>query len=529
MRDFQVSGRSPVYGTRGLAATSHPLATLTAIDVLRAGGNAVDAAIAAAATLCVVEPQSTGIGGDCFALYAPANSSQIIAFNGSGRAPAAASVETLLAQGITKIERHSPHAVTIPGAVDGWYQLRRDYGRKDLGELLQPAIRYAEDGYPIYPRVAYDWQRAQAALQTSEMAAQIFLPHGQCPQVGDRHHQPQLANTLKAIAQHGRDGFYTGAVAEDIVSYLRHLGGLHTLDDFAAAQGEYVTPISTRYREFEVYECPPNGQGLVALLMLNILAGFDLSQYAPLSVERLHLQIEAARLAYRDRDLYVADPAQATLPVADLLSPAYAAELRSLIKGDRAMPDLPPPKFPTHPDTVYLCVVDADGNAMSLIQSVFHSFGSGLVSPASGVVLHSRGAGFRVDPQHFNCIAPNKRPLHTIIPGMLMHQGRAVMPFGVMGADYQPTGHTHLLSNLLDYDMDVQTALDCPRIFAYGGVCQVERGIASATAERLAALGHRIQPAVEPLGGGQAIWIDWEKGVAVGGSDPRKDGCALAY
>ncbi len=524
-----MSGRSPVYGTRGIAATSHPLATLTAIDVLRAGGNAVDAAIAASATLCVVEPQSTGIGGDCFALYAPANSSQAIAFNGSGRAPSAATAENLLAQGITQIDRHSAHAVTIPGAVDGWCQLVQDYGRKDLGDLLQPAIRYAEEGYPVYPRVAYDWHRAQAALQTSEAAARIFLPGGRCPQAGDRHRQTQLAQTLKAIAHQGRDGFYTGAIADEMVSYLQGLSGLHTLADFAAAKGEYVTPISTAYRGFEVYECPPNGQGLVALLMLNILEGFDLSQHAPLSVERLHLQIEAARLAYRDRDLYVADPTQANLPVAELLSPAYAAELRSLIRSDRAMPNLPPPKFPTHPDTVYLCVVDDEGNAMSMIQSVFHSFGSGLCSPNSGVVLHSRGSGFQVDPQHFNCIAPHKRPLHTIIPGMLMQEGRAIMPFGVMGADYQPTGHMHLLGNMLDYGMNVQAALDCPRVFAYGGICQVEHGIAADVAEGLAALGHRIQPAVEPLGGGQAIWIDWQKGMTIGGSDPRKDGCALAY
>jgi gamma-glutamyltranspeptidase/glutathione hydrolase len=529
MRDFHLPGRSPIYSTHGLAATSHPLATLTAVDTLRAGGNAVDAAIAAAAVLCVVEPQSTGIGGDCFALYAPAHQSQVVAFNGSGRAPAAATVEKLLSLGIHQIDRHSPHAVTIPGAVDGWSQLVADYGRKPLGEILQPAIQLAEEGYPVYPRVAEDWQRSSKMLRTSEAAMRIFLPHGRSPRSGERHAQPELAHTLRAIATQGRDGFYQGAVAEDIVTFLQSQGGLQTLDDFAATRGEYVTPISTAYGGFELYECPPNGQGITALLMLNLLQGFDLSSYAPLSVERLHLEIEAARLAYGDRDRYVADPTQVQLPIQELLSLDYAADLRRLISFDRAMPDLPPPKFPTHPDTVYLCVVDVDGNAISFIQSIFHSFGSGLVSPKAGVTLHSRGAGFRVDPHHFNCIAPCKRPLHTIIPAMLMQHGQAIMPFGVMGADYQPTGQTHVLTNILDYGMDVQIALDCPRVFSYSGVCQVERGIPAKVAEQLAALGHRVQPAVEPLGGGQAIWINQETGILIGGSDPRKDGCALAY
>jgi len=512
-----------------VAATSHPLATLTAIDMLRAGGNAVDAAIAAAAVLCVVEPQSTGIGGDCFALYAPANQSDIVALNGSGRSPAGLTADWLLSQGITQIDRHSPHAVTIPGAVDAWSQLVADYGRKDLGDLLQPAIRLAEEGYLVYPRVAYDWHRATKALRTSEAAARIFLPNGHCPQSGERHSQPELANTLRAIAQNGRDGFYQGEVADDIVTFLQSRGGCHTLNDFATAQGEYVTSISTSYRGLEVYECPPNGQGLVTLLMLNILEGFSLSAYDALSVERLHLELEAARLAYRDRDLYITDPDQASIPIDELLSLPYAAELRSLISRDRAMPDLPPPKFPAHPDTVYLCVVDGDGNAISFIQSVFHSFGSGLVSPQTGVVLHSRGSGFRVNPQHFNCVAPGKRPLHTIIPAMVVEGRRARMPFGVMGADYQPTGQTHVLTNILDYQMDVQTALDCPRVFSYNGVCQLERGISPNIAQQLETLGHRIQPAIEPLGGGQAIWIDWEHGSLIGGSDPRKDGCALAY
>ncbi|MGB3494426.1 MAG: gamma-glutamyltransferase [Elainellaceae cyanobacterium] len=529
MRDFQLPGRSPVYGNHGAAATSHPLATLTALETLRSGGNAVDAAIAAAALLCVIEPQSTGIGGDCFALYAPAHENRVIAYNGSGRAPAAATVEWFQHQGLKAIAQHSPHAVTIPGAVDGWCRLNADYGRKDLAELLQPAIDYAQTGYPIQPRIAFDWERSVKTLSHDPNARALFLPQGRPPRAGEHHAQPQLANTLKTIAEQGRDGFYQGAIAHDMVSYLQSLGGLHTLDDFATAAGEYVTPISTTYRGFEVVECPPNGQGITVLLMLNILEGIALGDYAPGSAERIHYCAEAARLAYRDRNLYVADPAQASVPIEGLLSKDYAAGLRQSISGDRAFSQLPSPVFPDHPHTVYLCVVDAEGNAISFIQSIFHSFGSGIVTPNTGILLQSRGTGFQLDPDHPNHIAPGKRPFHTIIPGMLKREGQVVMPFGVMGAAYQPAGQMHLLTNLIDYNMGVQTALDFPRFFHQNNVLQLERGIAPEVGDALRALGHQVQVAPEPLGGGQAIWIDRDNNLLIGGSDPRKDGCALAY
>ena len=533
MRDFQQPGRSPVYGTNGAAATSHPLATLTAIEVLKSGGNAVDAAIAASAVLCVVEPQATGIGGDCFALYAPAGTGTVVGLNGSGRAPAAATVDWFLDQGITTIDRHSPHAVTIPGAVDAWSQWVEDYGRKTLGELLQPAIHYAQAGYPVYPRVAFDWTRERKTLRTCAESTRIFLPDGKAPTPGSIHRQPELAQTLEAIAHNGRDAFYRGEVAEKIVHFLNDLGGLHTLEDFAATVGDYVTPISTSYRGYEVLECPPNGQGITALIMLNILEGLERSSDDPLSVERFHLLCEASRLAYLERDRYVADPDFSSLPIDELLSKQHAATLREYIRRDRAMTDLPAPLFPTHPDTVYLCVVDSDGNAMSFINSVFHPFGSGLMAPGTGVMLQSRGSGFRVDPSHFNCIGPSKRPLHTIIPGILL-QGtgsnrRAVMPFGVMGGEFQPAGQVHLLTNMLDYGMDVQAALDFPRVFHLLNTCRVERGIPEAIALGLADLSHKVQPTPTPHGGGQAIWIDHQSGLFMAGSDPRKDGCALAY
>ncbi|MGC1217295.1 MAG: gamma-glutamyltransferase [Phormidesmis sp.] len=528
MRDFHLPGRSPAYAQKGMAATSHSLATLTAVDVLRAGGNAIDAAIAASAVLCVVEPQATGIGGDCFVLYAPAASGEVIALNGSGKSPGKAELSWFVDQGMKQISLQSPHSVTVPGAVDAWCQLHTDYGKKDFAELLAPAIRLATEGYTVHPRVAYDWAQLAKKLRVTENAARMLLVDGMAPKAGDRHRQPELGETLAAIARFGREAFYTGPVAEDIVGYLQSLGGLHTLEDFSAPQAEYVTPISTQYRGYDVVECPPNGQGLTALIMLNILSGFSLIDYAPMSAQRLHLECEAARLAYGVRDRYIADPDQASIPLDVLLSEDYAAQLRTKISLDSAMPPLADSDFPTHPDTVYLCVVDEEGNAVSFINSVFHGFGSGLVSPKTGVVLQNRGAGFVLTEGHRNAIAPRKRPLHTIIPGMLMKAGHVVMPFGVMGGQYQPTGHTHFLTNLLDYRMDVQAALDFPRVFHDGKTCCVERGVPTQVQDQLAAIGHQVTPAVLPHGGGQAIWISGDHRL-IGGSDPRKDGSALGY
>ncbi len=529
MRDFQLPGRSPAHGLNGMAATSHPLATLTALDMLRDGGNAVDAAVAACAVQCVVEPQSTGLGGDCFVLYAPAGKAPPIALNGSGRAPAAAETAWFLERGITAIELESPHAVTVPGAVDAWARLVADYGTRDLGELLRPAIALAEEGYAVHSRVAYDWVRAVEKLGANEHAARVFLPGGEAPAAGAVHRQPALAETLKRIAREGRDGFYTGAVAEDIVDYLRSLGGLHTLDDFARHEGEYVTPIKTGYRGVEVYQCPPNGQGIVTLIMLNIMSGFDLATLDPLGADRMHIAAETARLAYRDRDALIADPAKAEVPVEMLLSSDYADAMRGLIRPDRALSNLPPPGMGDHRDTVYLTVVDRDRNAISIINSLDPGFGSGLMSPKAGVMLHNRGACFVVDPDHPNTIAPDKRPLNTIIPGMLAEGTRAVMPFGVMGGHFQPTGQTHFLTNLIDFGMDVQEALDLARAFHFGDVLTLEKGIPDSVMEELAGRGHSVDRAEGPLGGGQAIWIDWQSGVLTGGSDPRKDGCALGY
>jgi gamma-glutamyltranspeptidase/glutathione hydrolase len=530
MRNFEKPGRSQVHSTNGMAATSHPLATQTAIDLLKAGGNAIDAAIAACATQCVVEPHSTGIGGDCFALYAPNGTNKIVAYNGSGRAPASATPEWYREHGITSIERQSAHAVTVPGAIDAWYRLAEDHGTRGLEELLQPAITYARDGYPVYSRVLHDWNLQSEIVKKDPTTAAIFAPGGKLPSVGSIHKQPLLAKTLDTIAKGGRDAFYRGPVAEDIVNYLNKLGGLHTLDDFAHARGEYVTPISTSYHGYDVFECPPNGQGLTALIILNILKGYNLTELLPLSTERLHLEIEASRLAYQDRNTYIADTAKSVVPVSQLLSENHADDLRSSIQLNKAMDSLPLPSLPVHADTVYLCVVDSDNNAVSFINSLFSAFGSGFTSPNTGVLLQNRGVAFSLDANHPNCIAPNKRPLHTIIPGMLTRNDKVVMPFGVMGGHYQATGHAHLLTNLLDFGMDIQESIDFPRVFPLpNGQLEAEGTIPNDILSELARLGHNVQPAKKPIGGGQAIWIDWEKGVLTGGSDPRKDGCAMGF
>jgi len=526
MRDFHSPGRSAARSSRAMVATSQPAATLAAIEVLRSGGNAIDAAVAACAVLCVVEPASTGIGGDCFCLYAPAGSGKVVALNGSGHAPAAATTDWYREHGIKAIPDTSPHAVTVPGAIDAWSRLVADYGRKGLDELLQPAIRYAEEGFVVHARVAHDWAAEEAKMRKDESAARLF---GTPLAEGERFVQPELGRTLRKIAEGGRDAFYTGEIAEDIVGHLRAKGGLHTLDDFAAQRCDYVEPVTTDYRGYTVHECPPNGVGIIALLMLNILEGYDPAPGGPLSVARMHRLIEATRLAYRDRNAFVADPRMADVPISRLLDKTYAAELRGLIDDERAMDALPPHGLPPHEDTVYLCVVDEDGNACSFINSLFKSFGTGIMAPRSGVLLQNRGLGFVLDANHPNCIAPRKRPMHTIIPGMLTRNGEAVMPFGVMGGHYQPVGHTWLLTSILDYGLDPQAGVDLGRLFAFEEQVEVERGIGAEACAALTKLGHTVRPIDKPHGGGQAIWIDRERGTLTGGSDPRKDGLALGY
>ncbi|MDD7973987.1 gamma-glutamyltransferase, partial [Roseinatronobacter alkalisoli] len=491
-----------------MAATSHPLATLAALDILRAGGNAMDAAICAAAVQAVVEPQSTGIGGDCFALYCPRGGSDVIAFNGSGRAPMGATIDAYRAMGLTEVPKRGVHAVTIPGAIDGWCQLLADHGRLDMATVLAPAIHYAENGYVVHDRVAFDWKNVGQDLAADPHSARIFLPGGKAPDAGDIHKQPELGATLRLIAEHGRAGFYEGAVAEDMVNRLRELGGVHTLEDFAATRGEYVTPISTDYRGLRIHQVPPNNQGLTALVMFNLMAQHDLRGLDPVGAEKLHLEIEAGRLAFRERNARMADPAASQGVVEELLSADFTSRLSAEMDPARAMDHFADAELAMS-DTVYISIVDDERNAVSFINSTYFSFGSAVTSPETGVVLQNRGHSFRLDPDHPNALAPGKRPLHTIMPGMVTRGARAVMPFGVMGGDYQPFGHVHVLTNLLDHGMDIQQAIDAPRVFYENGAVVAETGVPAQAVQGLRDKGHKVIAAKAPHGGAQAIWIDW--------------------
>lgn len=531
MRDFHTAGRSAIYAEDGAAATSHPLATSAALDCLKAGGSAIDAAITASAVLAVVEPAMTGIGGDCFVLMSKGGSDDIIAYNGNGAAPLKAEAGYFQERGISDITADSIHAVTIPGAIEAWCRLAGDHGKFGIDRLLRPAIHYAEAGFPVAPRVAYDWAQEAEKLRRDPAAAASYLVAGQAPKIGDRVRLPLLAKTLREIASRGAAGFYQGWVAEDMATSMAAQGGLHALEDFTRHRGDYVTPIATEYKGHKLWECPPPGQGLTALLMLNILQAYGTEHAGsdPLGADRLHLQLEAAKLAYRERNAHIADPAFAKVPVSGLLSASHAKTLAGLIKSEKALDLEKMGQFPKHPDTTYLTVVDRDRNAVSFINSVYYGFGSGRMAPKSGVLMQNRGACFVVDPAHPNCIGPGKRSMHTIIPAMVTGGGKAVMSYGVMGGDYQPVGQVHALTNMLEYGMDPQQALDCPRAFYDEGTLWVEAGIPAKTVSALAARGHNVQPIADPLGGGQAIWIDWQRGVLVAGSDPRKDGCALGY
>jgi gamma-glutamyltranspeptidase / glutathione hydrolase len=526
MRNLQRPGRSPVIAPEAMIATSHPLASQVGIDIMKSGGNAVDAAIAACATLCVIEPAMTGIGGDCFVLYTPAGAAKPIAMNGSGRAPLAASVEALRDCGVEEITVQSPHAVTIPGAIAAWTKLNADHGRKSMDELLAPAAGYAENGFPVAHRVGSDWQGLIPKLLADPVSAEQMTVGGNAPAIGSIFKQPNLAATLRKIGREGRDAFYLGEVAEDIVDRLRAMGGLHTMDDFASAEAEYVTPIETTYNGHNVFECPPNGQGICALMVMNILSRHDITAMS--EADRVHLLAEATKLAYHQRDRHITDPGFADIPIDWLLSDAHAASLDTMIDPTKAG-NFHGSDFPNHTDTTYLCCVDRDGNAISFINSLFAGFGSGIMAPNSGVMLQNRGSSFRVDPDHINRIEGGKRPMHTIIPGMVMRGGKAIAPFGVMGGQYQSTGHGNFLSHVLDRGLDIQEAMDAPRSFAIGGVLQVEDHFATETYAELERRGHDLEHVDTPLGGSQCVWIDHENGTLIGASDPRKDGCALGY
>jgi len=526
------SRRMPVLATRGVVATSEPLAAQAGLSMLQQGGNAVDAALATAIALTVVEPTSNGIGGDAFALVW--DGSKLHGLNGSGRAPATHTPELFARQGLDAVPAAGWLPVTVPGAPATWRDLHARFGKLPFATLCEPAITYAAQGYPVGPVTAQGWTRTfevYARRQESPEFApwfDTFAPGGRAPRPGDIARLPDHAATLRTIAASDADDFYHGELARRIADFAAATGGYLTRDDLAAHTSTWVDPIQTGYRGYEVWEIPPNGQGVAALAALNILEGFDLAAHPRESVESYHLQIEAMKLAFSDAFRYVADPAKAGVPIKSMLDKAYAAERRALI-GDRALE--PAPGTPPRGGTVYLCAADGDGLMVSYIQSNYMGFGSGVVVPGTGIALQNRGAGFVLEPGHPNQVAPGKRPYHTIIPAFLTRGGQAVGPFGVMGGYMQPQGHLQMVVNTVDYGMNPQTSLDAPRWqWLQGKNIEVEMAASQHIISGLDARGHRVavQGAVTGFGRGQIIWR-LPNGAYVAGSEPRADGCAVGY
>jgi gamma-glutamyltranspeptidase/glutathione hydrolase len=504
---------------------------MAGLRILMDGGNAADAAVTVAAMLNVVEPMSTGIGGDCFALIYEAETGEVTALNGSGRAPAAFSLEEAQRLGLEEIPLTGPLPVTVPGTASGWAALLERFGTMSLADVLVPAIATAEEGFPVSPWISRGWNHGTEKLSQDAEATRVYLP---APKPGEIHRQPDLASTFRAVAKGGVEAFYRGPLAEKIAACVQAKGGYLTTDDLANHTATWEEPIRTTYRDVEVLEHPPNGQGLAALVALNIVEGYDMGSMNYFDIQRWHYMIEAMRLGMVDAGSYVADPAMANIPLDRLLSKEYAAQHRASIRPDSVL-DLSAPDQPEHKDTVYLTVVDANGNAVSFINSLFYGFGSGLVVPGTGICLQNRGACFSLRPGHPNALAGGKRPYHTIIPAMALREGKLWLSFGVMGGFMQPQGHLQVLVNMVDYGLDPQAALDAPRfqVDRNGGLqVQIETAVPAATRKALAQIGHQVirERTFAPwFGGGQVIAADPETGVLWGGSEPRKDGCAVGY
>jgi gamma-glutamyltranspeptidase/glutathione hydrolase len=529
----RTQGRSVVMAAGGIAASEHPLASQAGASVLARGGHAVDAAIAVNAAMGVVAPMMNGVGGDLFAIVYDAASGELHGINGSGCAPAALSIDALRAQGITSMPQTGINAVTIPGAVAAWSMLSERFGRLSLRDVLSPAIGIAEEGFPVPEITAEEWEGSQALLRADEETARIYLPNGRAPGVGQMFRNSDLASTYRLLASDGRDAFYRGDIARRIVECSRRHEGALAAEDLAGYAAEWVTPLSTTYRGWTVYELPPNGQGIAALMMLNLIEHAPIGSYGHNSAEALHTLIEAKKLAYADMARHVCDPAFHQVPVAELLSKEYAALRAREIDPARANPGVSPGTLPTKGgDTTYLSVVDRDGNMVSLIQSNFANFGSGLVPSGAGFVLQSRGGLFTMDPAHANALAPRKRPLHTIIPGFMSH-GDVKVAFGIMGGWNQSQAHVQFISNVADHGMNIQAALEAARVtkltFA-GNDVTMESRVPVPAREALTEKGHEIdvQGAFSSLvGGGQSVMRNYAAGVNYGGSDPRKDGAAI--
>ena len=536
------AGRSVVLAPHGMVATSQPLAAQVGLDILKNGGNAVDAAIATNAALGLMEPMSCGVGGDLYALIWDAKKKKLYGLNASGRSPYKASRRLFADKGLDEIPDTGPLSWSVPGCVDGWEELRKRFGTLPLAKLLEPSIRYAEEGFPVSEVIAGYWARAEERLSEHADAARTFLVSGKAPRAGDVFKNPGLVHTYRELARGGRDAFYKGRIAREIVAFSEKHGGLFSLKDFADHISTWVEPVGTSYRGHRVWGLPPPGQGIAVLQMLNLLEGYDLKKLGPASADYWHRFLEAKKLTYADRGRFYADPDFGKLPTAELISREYADKRRKLINRKKALTDVPAgdPKL-GRSDTVYLSVVDKDRNCVSLIQSNYYGFGSGLVPGGLGFALQNRGTLFALDDKHLNRLEPHKRPFHTIIPGMVTKEGRPWFCFGVMGGDMQPQGQVQVLVNLIDFGMNVQEAGEAPRLEhvgsatptgrpgVKGGRVLAERGIAEAIVAELRRRGHRVGRVKTNGGGYQGILIDPKTNMLHGGSEARKDGCAAGY
>jgi len=536
------ASRSEVIAPHGMAATSHPLATQVALDILKSGGSAVDAAIAANATLGLMEPTGNGIGGDLFAIVWDAEKKKLVGLNASGRAPQAMTLEYFQDNEIDVIPPFGPLPVSVPGAVDGWFELHGRYGRLDMKDILAPVIAYARDGFPVSEVIAHYFQSNKARIGHYSGFAETYMPNGDVPKKGEMFRNPRLANTLEAIAENGRDEFYKGDIARRIDAYMAEQGGLLNYDDLAAHRSEWVTPVSTNYRGWDVYELPPSGQGIAALQILNVLEAYDLESMGFGSAEYIHTFVEAKKLAFEDRAKFYADMDFVDVPVETLISKAYAAKRRELIDPGKASKRLPAGDAKLEDgDTIYLTVADADGNMVSLIQSNYRGMGSGMTPGDLGFILQDRAELFALDADHANVVAGGKRPFHTIIPAFVMKDGEPLISFGLMGGAMQPQGHAQIVINMVDFGMNLQEAGDAARlnhvgsssptgsVMTDGGVIHLESTFDDETRTALEAMGHVLGDSDGSFGGYQAIMWDKEQGVYYGASEVRKDGQAAGY
>ncbi len=532
--------RSEVIAKHGMACTSQPLATQVALDILKEGGNAIDAAIAANAVLGLTEPTGNGIGGDIFAIVWDAKTKQLYGLNGSGRSPAKLSYEYFIENGYKSVPAYGPLPVSVPGCVDGWFELNKRFGSMPMSKLLQPAISYAREGFPVSELIAYYWKGNTAFLKRFPNIEATYMPGGKAPEKGDIFRNPDLASTLELIAKKGRDAFYKGEIARRIAAFMEEQGGFLSYEDLASHHSEWVEPVFSNYRGYDVWELPPNGQGIAALQILNILEGYDLASMGFGSLDYIHLFTEAKKLAFEDRARFYADPDFADVPVSELISKEYAAERRELISPNRAARRYDAGELEKG-NTIYMTVADEEGNMVSLIQSNYRGMGSGMCPDGLGFILQDRGEMFTLEKGHPNVYEPGKRPFHTIIPAFITKDGVPWISFGVMGGSMQPQGHAQIVVNLIDFGMNLQEAGDAPRMrhegsseptgekMEDGGILYLESGIAPEVLRELVKRGHRIQQDVGGFGGYQAIMRDPVTGVLYGASESRKDGMAAGY